>query len=279
MLDSEGCLRDLSHWVADFNPDTVSPQLLDRLAALDAASLPLVDAGARLGPPVSRPSKIVGIGLNYRRHANEAGLALPGEPVLFLKAPSALSGPDDDIVLPPDAHAVDWEVELGVIISRCASNIPESKAGDHVAGYLVANDVSERDFQLHRQGQWTKGKSADSFAPIGPWLVTADEVPDPQDLALWLDLNGERLQASSTADMVFGIHEIISYISRFMSLQPGDVIMTGTPAGVGAGFNPPRYLRPGDLLECGVQGLGVQRHRAEAWPGAPDGSPSEAAPT
>lgn len=262
LFDGEGRLRDLSVAITDLSPTEIAGGVLERVALLDPAALPVVEGSPRLGPPIAATSKIVCVGLNYRSHADESGFGTPEEPVLFMKAPSALSGPTDHILFPHAATAVDWEVELGVIIGRRAAYVSEADALDHVAGYCVANDISERDFQLRREGQWMKGKSADTFAPLGPWLVTANEVHDPQGLGLWLDVNGERMQSSSTAHMIFSVAELISYISRFMSLLPGDVIMTGTPEGVGGGMTPPRYLKPGDILTCGIEGLGTQQHLA-----------------
>lgn len=223
------------------------------------ASAPRVPAGARLGPPVCRPSKIVCIGLNYRDHARETGSPIPAEPVLFFKSTTAIGGPFDPLVLPRGGHKVDWEVELGVVIGRTARYVEPGRGGDHVAGFLLHNDYSERAFQLERGGQWVKGKSCDTFAPLGPWLVPADQVPDPGNLRLWLRVNGEVRQHGSTSEMVFGVAEIVAYISRFMTLLPGDLISTGTPAGVGLGMDPPVYLKAGDVVECGIEGLGEMR--------------------
>jgi 2-keto-4-pentenoate hydratase/2-oxohepta-3-ene-1,7-dioic acid hydratase in catechol pathway len=224
-----------------------------------------VGSDERLGPPVKDPSKIICVGLNYAGHAKESGMAIPREPVLFFKATSSISGPHDPIVIPKGSVKTDWEVELAVVIGKKANYVEEAEALDHVAGYLVHNDVSERAFQLEREGQWVKGKSADSFAPIGPWLVTRDEVEDPQNLDLWLKVNGEMVQSSNTSDMVFTVRGLVSYISQFMSLLPGDIISTGTPFGVGMGFDPPRYLKPGDVVELGVEGLGEARQRVISY--------------
>jgi 2,4-diketo-3-deoxy-L-fuconate hydrolase len=242
---ARGGLRELSTWIA-------APGHKARPA----------DASARLGPPVARPSKIVCIGLNYRDHAAESGMPLPSEPVIFLKATSALAGPEDDVVVPRGATKLDWEVELAVVIGRKTSYVTREQAAEHIAGYVLHNDYSERSFQLERGGQWVKGKSADTFAPLGPWLVTADEMPDPQNRSMWLTVNGARRQAGTTRDMVFDVPTIVSYLSGFMTLLPGDVVSTGTPAGVGMGTKPePQYLRAGDVVEAGIDGLGVQRQR------------------
>lgn len=261
LLDADGILRDLSAHVDDIAGATLSDAALARLAALDPASLPAVGLD-RLGPCVGNVGKFICIGLNYSDHAAEAGLAVPGEPIIFAKATSAICGPDDDIEIPRGSVATDWEVELGVVIGKEAKYISEAEALDHVSGYCVINDLSERDFQIKHEGQWTKGKSADTFGPIGPWLVTRDEVPDPQDLSLYLDVNGKRMQSGRTNTMIYSVAHVVSYLSRFMSLQPGDVISTGTPPGVGMGMKPkPIYLKPGDQMELGVDGLGVQRQK------------------
>lgn len=264
MLDAAGGLRDLSGEIADLAGDVLSPEGLDRLRALDPDALPLVEGQPRIGPCVAGVSKIIAIGLNYVDHAAEVGAKLPKEPIVFMKATSSLSGPDDPIEIPRGSEQTDWEVELAVIIGTRAKYVTEAQAIDHVAGYATANDVSERDFQLRRSGQWVKGKSHDSFCPLGPWLVTADEVPNPQDLKIWSDLNQERQQDSSTAQLHFGVAQIVSHLSEFMTLLPGDVIVTGTPSGVGMGQEPPRFLRPGDVLEMEVEGLGRQRQVCEA---------------
>lgn len=258
ILDREGQIRDLSGQVKDIAAAALSPDGLARIAALDLERLPLVTGTPRLGPCVGQVGKFLCIGLNYSDHAAESGMAIPAEPVLFMKATSAIAGPADDVVIPRGAQKTDWEVELGVVIGTRASYVSEKDALQHVAGYCVVNDLSERAYQLEGTGQWVKGKSCDGFGPLGPWLVTRDEVPDPQNLQLWLDLNEQRYQEGSTARMIFGVAEIISYLSRYMTLYPGDVISTGTPPGVGMGLRPPRYLRPGDRLRLGIVGLGEQ---------------------
>ena len=259
MLDGDGALRDLSGQIDDLAGEVLTPAGLDRLRALDPASLPKVEGSPRIGPCVAQVGKFVCIGLNYADHAAESGLEVPPEPVVFFKATSAIQGPDDPIEIPRGSEKTDWEVELGVIIGKPAKYVTEADALDHVAGYCVVNDLSERDFQLHRAGQWVKGKSADTFGPIGPWLVTADEVADPQDLDMWLEVDGHRYQDGSTKTMVYGVRHLVSYLSQFMSLQPGDVITTGTPPGVGMGQNPPTYLKPGQTVHLGIGGLGEQK--------------------
>ena len=259
MLDADGQLRDLSAHIPDIAGEALSDDSLGRLAALDPASLPVVTAD-RIGPCVGQVGKFICIGLNYSDHAAESGMDVPPEPVIFAKATSAICGPDDDIEIPRGSTATDWEVELGVVIGRHAKYVSEADAMSYVAGYCVINDISERDFQIKRAGQWTKGKSADTFGPLGPWLVTRDEVPDPQALAMYLDVNGKRMQDGSTATMVYPVAHLVSYLSQFMSLHPGDIISTGTPPGVGMGQKPePVYLRAGDRMELGITGLGVQR--------------------
>ncbi len=259
ILASDGSVRDLSGVVDDISGDTLGDVVLEKLRALDLASLPLVDGNPRIGPCVGNVGKFICIGLNYADHAAESGMDLPAEPVIFFKATSAIAGPDDTVEIPRGSVKTDWEVELGVVIGKEAKYVSEAEAIDHVAGYCVVNDLSERDFQLHRSGQWVKGKSADTFGPIGPWLVTRDEVPDPQNLPMYLEVNGHRYQDGSTKTMHFGVATVISHLSQFMSLQPGDVISTGTPPGVGMGQNPQTYLNPGDKMELGIQGLGTQR--------------------
>ncbi len=259
ILASDGSVRDLSGVVDDISGDTLGDVVLEKLRALDLASLPLVDSNPRIGPCVGNVGKFICIGLNYADHAAESGMELPAEPVIFFKATSAIAGPDDTVEIPRGSVKTDWEVELGVVIGKKAKYVSEAEAIDHVAGYCVVNDLSERDFQLHRSGQWVKGKSADTFGPIGPWLVTRDEVPDPQNLPMYLEVNGHRYQDGSTKTMHFGVATVISHLSQFMSLQPGDVISTGTPPGVGMGQNPQTYLNPGDKMELGIQGLGTQR--------------------
>jgi 2-keto-4-pentenoate hydratase/2-oxohepta-3-ene-1,7-dioic acid hydratase in catechol pathway len=262
LLDPAGTLLDVSRIVPDINGATLGSEALQTLAKAAAGGrLPVVNESARLGACVSGIGKIVCVGLNYHGHIREVGAAVPAEPVLFMKAPSSVCGPCDDVMVPPGALAVDWEVELGVVIGSRATRVTREQALRHVAGYCVVNDVSERDWQLKGSGQWVKGKSADTFAPLGPWLVTADEIPDPQTLSLQLSLNGEVQQRGTTSDMVFGVAAIVSYISRFMTLLPGDVISTGTPSGVGMGRKPPRYLRAGDVMDLSISQLGAQRQR------------------
>jgi 2-keto-4-pentenoate hydratase/2-oxohepta-3-ene-1,7-dioic acid hydratase in catechol pathway len=259
VLDGEGRIRDLSAHVADIAGATLSPDGLAALAALPLDSLPIVDPAVRLGPCVTGTGKFICIGLNYSDHAAETGATVPTEPVIFMKATSAIQGPNDPVEIPRDSVKTDWEVELGVVIGKTAKYVSEEDALDHVAGYCVINDLSERAFQLEHQGQWTKGKSADTFGPVGPWLVTKDEVADPQALDMWLEVNGHRYQNGSTRTMVYGVAFVVSYLSRFMSLRPGDIISTGTPPGVGLGQKPPVYLKVGDRMELGIQGLGQQR--------------------
>ena len=259
LIDGDGAIRDLSAHVAEIDAEAISPGGLARLGALEPESLPLVGGSPRLGVPVAGVGKFAAIGLNYTDHAAEVGAAIPEEPVIFGKAISALNGPDDPVVLPRDCTQGDWEAELAIVIGTTAKYVSEEDALAHVAGYSVFNDVSERAFQIDRGGQWIKGKSCDTFGPMGPWLVTADEVPDPQDLHIWLDLNGERMQDSNTARMIFPVATLVSYVSRFMTLYPGDVIPTGTPPGVGKGRKPPRFLEPGDVMTVGIDGLGEQR--------------------
>jgi 2-keto-4-pentenoate hydratase/2-oxohepta-3-ene-1,7-dioic acid hydratase in catechol pathway len=259
LLDAEGNIRDLSNHVADIAGEALLPDSLARLKALDAASLPRVEGSPRLGPCVGGTGKFICIGLNYSDHAAETGATVPPEPIIFMKATSAIVGPNDTIERPRDSIKTDWEVELGVVIGKTAKYVSEADAMNHVAGYCVINDVSERAFQAERQGQWTKGKSADTFGPTGPWLVTADEVRDPQTLPMWLEVNGHRYQNGSTVTMVYGVRYLVSYLSQFMSLQPGDIISTGTPPGVGLGQKPPVYLKPGDVVTLGIEGLGQQR--------------------
>jgi 2-keto-4-pentenoate hydratase/2-oxohepta-3-ene-1,7-dioic acid hydratase in catechol pathway len=259
MLDADGTIRDLSGLVGDIGGATLPDAGLERLRRIDPATLPAVDPGVRIGPCVAGVGKFICIGLNYSDHAAESGLKVPPEPILFMKATSAICGPNDPILIPRGSEKTDWEVELAVVIGTRAKYVREADALGHVAGYCVANDVSERHFQAERQGQWTKGKSADHFGPIGPWLVTRDAVPDPQNLAMWLTVNGETRQQGTTGTMVFGVAHLVSYISQFMALEPGDIISTGTPPGVGMGMKPPTYLRAGDVVELGVEGLGQQR--------------------
>jgi 2-keto-4-pentenoate hydratase/2-oxohepta-3-ene-1,7-dioic acid hydratase in catechol pathway len=266
VLDSEGKIRDLSGIVTDIAGEQLSPEALKKLSATDLSSLPLAPADQRLGPCVSGTGKFVCIGLNYADHAAEAGLDVPPEPVIFMKATSAICGPNDPVIIPRDSVKTDWEVELGVVIGKRAKYISEENALDYVAGYCLINDVSERAFQIERAGNWTKGKSADNFGPIGPWLVTKDEIADPQNLNMWLRVNGQTRQDGSTKTMVYGVAHCVAYLSNFMSLQPGDIISTGTPPGVGMGMKPPTYLKPGDLVELGIEGLGEQRQDVIADP-------------
>ncbi len=264
LIDKDGAIRDLSGVVPDIAGETLLPDAMARIQGLDPASLPTIEGEPRLGPCVGGVGKFVCIGLNYTDHAKEAGMPIPEEPVLFMKATSAIAGPDDPVAIPRGATKTDWEVELGLVIGKPAKYADEAEALSHVAGYCVINDVSEREHQLERSGQWVKGKSADGFGPIGPWLVTPDEVPDPQDLNLWLEVNGQRFQDGTTATMIFGVAHLVSFVSRFMSLQSGDVISTGTPPGVGHGRKPPVYLKPGDVVHLGIDGLGVQRQELVA---------------
>ena len=265
LVDAEGTLRDLSRVVKDITPALLAPAGLARLRRLPVGRLPAVKGRPRLGCPLAGIGKLVCIGLNYTDHAEEVGLPLPKEPTVFIKAPSAVSGPNDPIVRPKGSAKLDYEVELAVVIGREARYVEEAQALRHAAGYCIVNDVSERAFQMEHGGTTTKGKSADTFGPVGPWLVTADEVPDPQALRLWTTVDGERRQDGHTRHMVFPVRELIAYVSRFMSLQPGDLISTGTPAGVGHGAKPPRYLQPGDVVEMGIDRLGVQRHVVTEW--------------
>jgi 2-keto-4-pentenoate hydratase/2-oxohepta-3-ene-1,7-dioic acid hydratase in catechol pathway len=266
LLNRDGTIRDLSGAVRDIDGEALAPASLDRLRRLDPNSLPVVSGTPRLGPCVGQVSKIVAIGLNYRLHAQEAGAAIPSEPIFFMKAPSSICGPNDDVIIPKGSQKTDYEVELGIVIGSVSRYVAKSEARSHVAGYCIVNDVSEREFQIERGGQWTKGKSADTFCPIGPWLVTADEVADPGKLALWTEVNGARRQSSNTADLIFGVDEIVSYVSQFMTLLPGDVIPTGTPSGVGMGFKPPKFLKPGDRMRLSVEGLGEQNQRLVPYP-------------
>lgn len=258
LLDRTGKIRDLSSVIADVSGETISPKGLARLRKIKPESLPPVRGNPRIGPCIGNPQKFIGIGLNYSDHAAEAGLKVPKEPVVFTKQVNCLSGPNDDVTLPPKSKKSDWEVELGVIIGSRAKNIAQKDALSFVAGYCTVNDISERKFQAERSGQWTKGKSYDTFGPVGPWLVTTDEVKDPQNLHLWLDLNGKRMQDGSTATMVYGVAFLVAYVSQFFTLLPGDVITTGTPPGVGLGMKPQRFLKPGDTMRVGVDGLGEQ---------------------
>jgi 2-keto-4-pentenoate hydratase/2-oxohepta-3-ene-1,7-dioic acid hydratase in catechol pathway len=265
MLDRDGKIRDLSGMVRDIDGETLAPASLDRLRRLDPTTLPLVPGTPRLGPCVAQVSKLVAIGLNYQAHAAETGAAIPKEPIFFMKSTTSICGPNDDVIIPKGSQKTDWEVELGIVIGTLARYVPAHDARKHIAGYCVVNDVSEREFQIERGGQWTKGKSADTFAPIGPWVVTADQVPDPGELGLWTEVNGKRVQSSNTSDLIFGIDEIVSYVSHFMTLLPGDIIPTGTPSGVGLGMKPPQFLKPGDRMRLSVEGLGEQNQRLVAY--------------
>jgi 2,4-didehydro-3-deoxy-L-rhamnonate hydrolase len=265
LIDRAGKLRDLSEIVADIDADTLGQRALARLARLKPESLPAVRGTPRLGPCVAKVGNFIAVGLNYADHAAESGQAMPKEPVLFNKAPSCIVGPNDDIIIPKGSRKTDWEVELAIVIGTRASYVGEDEALRHVAGYCVCNDVSEREFQIERSGQLMKGKGCPTFGPLGPWLVTTDEIEDPQKLDMWLDVNGERMQSGSTATMVFGVKTLISYISQFMILEPGDVITTGTPSGVGMGKKPPHYLKPGDTVSLGIEGLGRQAQQVVAY--------------
>jgi len=265
LIDRDGLVRDLSGRISDLAGAALNPDALDELQSLDQQKLPPVPGGTRLGPPVGAISKIVAVGLNYSDHAAETGLPLPTEPMLFMKSTTALCGPADSVVIPRGAQKTDWEVELAIVIGRTASYVSERDALGYVAGYTICNDVSERAMQMERQGQFVKGKSSDTFAPLGPWLVTKNEIPRPQHLAMWLDVNGERMQSGSTSKMIFGVAQIVSYVSEFMTLLPGDVITTGTPPGVGMGRKPPRFLKPGDVMRLGIEGLGEQCQTCVAW--------------
>ncbi len=259
IVDANGGIRDASGLVPDIAGATLSEDGLATLRNADVSSLPMVDPGTRLGPCVAGTGKFICIGLNYSDHARESGMSVPEEPILFMKATSAICGPNDPIIVPRGSEKTDWEVELAAVIGTRAKYVSEEDALNYVAGYAVTNDVSERTFQLEHAGQWTKGKSADNFGQIGPWLVTRDEIDDPQNLGMWLTVNGETMQNGSTRTMVYGVAHLVSYISRFMTLHPGDVISTGTPPGVGMGQTPPRYLRAGDVVELGIEGLGAQK--------------------
>ncbi|MFN3507289.1 MAG: fumarylacetoacetate hydrolase family protein [Allorhizobium sp.] len=263
ILDKEGKVRDLSGHVADIGGAAISPEGLAKIAAIDPASLPEI-AVDRIGACVAGTGKFICIGLNYSDHAAETGAAVPPEPVIFMKATSAICGPYDDVLIPRGSEKTDWEVELGVVIGKTAKYVSEADAMDYVAGYCVSHDVSERAFQTERAGQWTKGKSCDTFGPIGPWLVTKDEITDPQNLKMWLSVNGKMMQDGSSKTMVYGVAHLVSYLSQFMSLHPGDVISTGTPPGVGLGMKPPQFLKAGDVVELGIEGLGTQKQTFKA---------------
>ena len=258
ILDSEGKIRDLSSHITDINGDTISENSLSKIASIDISSLPIIPDGTRLGSCVGNAGKFLCIGLNYSDHAAESGLPVPSEPILFAKATSAIVGPNDNVEIPRNSSETDWEVELGIIIGKKAKYIDENSAQDYIAGYCVINDVSERAFQIKREGQWTKGKSCDTFGPTGPYLVTKDEVSDVQNLTMFLDVNGKRMQDGSTNTMIFSVNHIVYYLSQFMSLHPGDIIATGTPPGVGMGMKPSLYLKSGDVMKLGIEGLGEQ---------------------
>jgi 2-keto-4-pentenoate hydratase/2-oxohepta-3-ene-1,7-dioic acid hydratase in catechol pathway len=263
ILDKDGKVRDLSAHVADIGGAAISPEGLAKIAAIDPASLPEI-AVDRIGACVAGTGKFICIGLNYSDHAAETGATVPPEPVIFMKATSAICGPNDDVLIPRTSEKTDWEVELGVVIGKTAKYVSEADAMDYVAGYCVSHDVSERAFQTERAGQWTKGKSCDTFGPIGPWLVTKDEIADPQNLKMWLSVNGKMMQDGSSKTMVYGVAHLVSYLSQFMSLHPGDVISTGTPPGVGLGMKPPQFLKAGDVVELGIEGLGTQKQTFKA---------------
>jgi 2-keto-4-pentenoate hydratase/2-oxohepta-3-ene-1,7-dioic acid hydratase in catechol pathway len=265
IVDGAGTVRDISSHLADIDGAALSPASLRRLAALDLAALPAAPAGARFGVPISGIGQFVAVGLNYADHAAESNMAIPREPILFTKAISCLSGPNDDVILPKNSVRSDWEVELGVVIGTTARYVEEDQALEHVAGYVLVNDVSEREYQLDRGGTWDKGKGCETFGPVGPYFVTADEVGDPQALDLWLDVNGVRMQTGNTRTMIFGVKTLVSYISRFMVLRPGDLITTGTPPGVGMGKTPSVYLKPGDVMTLGIEKLGQQRQNVLVW--------------
>ena len=258
VLDSEGRIRDLSAHISDISGETISPKSLAKLRKIKIDTLPIVRGKPRIGACVTGSQKFVAIGLNYSDHAAESGMTVPPEPIIFTKHMNCISGPNDDVTLPPKSKKGDWEVELGVIIGTKAKNIKRADAMKHVAGYCTINDLSEREYQIERSGQWTKGKSYDTFGPIGPWLVTADEIKDPQKLHLWFELNGKRVQDGNTSTMVYGVEYLVAYLSEFFTLMPGDIITTGTPPGVGMGMKPQRFLKPGDKMRVGVDGLGVQ---------------------
>jgi 2-keto-4-pentenoate hydratase/2-oxohepta-3-ene-1,7-dioic acid hydratase in catechol pathway len=267
ILDKDAHIRDLSGVAKDIAGDVLSPSSLDRIRRLDLSTLPLVSGSPRIGPCIGSVGKVVAIGLNYRKHAEEAGMPIPSEPIFFLKATSSICGPNDDVIIPKGSEKTDYEVELAIVIGSKASYVSAADAKKYIAGYCVVNDVSEREYQLERLGQWTKGKSCDTFCPMGPWLVTADEMADASKLQVTTDVNGERRQDSNTADLIFGIEHIVSYVSSFMTLYPGDVIPTGTPQGVAMGFKPPKFLRAGDRMRVAIEGLGEQNNRLVAHPG------------
>ena len=266
ILDSDENIHDASSLVSDWDNENVTIEKLNEIKSMDISCLPKVENFDGIAPCVCKKSvgKIICIGLNYSDHAEETGMKVPPEPIIFFKATSAIIGPNDDVIIPKNSQKSDWEVELGIVIGKEAKYISENESQDHIAGYCVVNDLSERAFQIERSGQWVKGKSCDTFGPIGPYLVTKDEIPDPQNLKLWLELNGKRVQDGSTATMVYGVNFLVSYLSQFMSLHPGDIISTGTPPGVGMGMNPQVFLKPGDVMELGVEGLGTQKQKTVA---------------
>jgi len=268
LIDSAGKIRDISAIVPDLAGDYLGPAHIARIAAAKADQLPLVDGNPRLGSCVAKPGNFIAIGLNYSDHAAETGAKIPAEPILFNKAPNSICGPNDDIMFPRDSVKLDWEAEIAFVIGTTASYVSEADAPKHIAGYFICNDVSEREFQIERTGQWTKGKSAPTFGPIGPWLVTPDEIKDVGSLAIWLDVNGARQQAGNTKNLIFGINAIVSYVSRFMTLDPGDIITTGTPAGVALGRKPPNWLKAGDVVTLGIDGIGQQTSKVVAFKGA-----------
>ncbi|HEX4944968.1 MAG TPA: fumarylacetoacetate hydrolase family protein [Usitatibacteraceae bacterium] len=265
LCDDGGRIRDLSKVIVQLDDAMLSPRNLAKLARIDPESLPIVRGSPRLGVPYAGISKFVAVGLNYTDHAAESNMPIPKEPILFMKATTSLCGPNDNVIQPKNSTKLDWEVELGIVIGTKAQYVPEAKALDYVAGYCVVNDVSERDFQLERGSQWDRGKGCDTFGPVGPWLVTTDEITNPQSLEMWLDVNGRRRQRGNTRTMIFGCANLVSYISRFMTLLPGDIITTGTPPGVGLGMKPPQYLTVGDTITLGIQGLGQQKQNVVAW--------------
>ncbi len=265
LLDSDGRIRDISHIIPDLAGEHLSPKTMRKIAKLRPANLKLVRGKPRLGSCVAQPGNFIAIGLNYHDHAAESGAAAPKEPIIFNKAPNSISGPNDDVMLPKGSVKGDWEIEIAIVIGTRASYIKESEVMAHIAGFCVCNDVSEREYQIERAGQWTKGKGCPTFGPLGPWLVTPDEIKDPQNLEMWLDVNGARQQSGHTSKMIFTIKQIVSYASQFMQLDPGDVITTGTPAGVALGRKPPNYLRAGDTMTCGIESLGTQANRVVAW--------------
>ncbi|WP_034040493.1 fumarylacetoacetate hydrolase family protein [Wocania ichthyoenteri] len=266
----DGTRIDVSAFGQDYNEEFFGSngiQQLENWLKTNQDSCPIILNDTRLGVPLTRPSKIVCVGLNYAKHAEEAGMAVPKEPVLFFKSTTALCGPNDDVIIPKNSEKTDWEVELAIVIGKKASYVEEADAFNHIAGYVLHNDVSERAFQIEKEGQWCKGKGCDTFAPVGPFIATKDEINNPNNLELWLDVNEERLQHSSTSDFIFNVQEVVSYISQYMTLLPGDIISTGTPFGVGLGFNPPKYLKPGDVMELGIEGLGTSKQVAKAYQG------------